>query len=66
MMAQFDHHWGILLSNRGPTTFHIHTIVPTPNGTPTATIYSASTTPLTTTGRGATFIRAHKARIATN
>jgi hypothetical protein len=32
IMAEFDHHSGILLSNTEPMTFHIHTIVRTPNG----------------------------------
>jgi hypothetical protein len=32
IMAEFDHHSGILLSNKEPMTFHIHTIVRTPNG----------------------------------
>jgi hypothetical protein len=32
VLIEFDHHSGILLSNEQPMTFHIHTIVRTPNG----------------------------------
>ncbi|WP_273735281.1 DUF3500 domain-containing protein [Mycolicibacterium septicum] len=32
ILAEFDHHSGILLSNKVPMTFHIHTLVRTPNG----------------------------------
>jgi hypothetical protein len=32
VLIEFDHHSGVLLSNEQPKTFHIHTIVRTPNG----------------------------------
>jgi len=31
-MAEFDHHWGVVLDNPTPERFHIHTMVRTPNG----------------------------------
>jgi hypothetical protein len=32
IIAEFDHHSGVFLSNEEPAKFHIHTIVRTPNG----------------------------------
>ena len=32
IMAEFDHHAGIFLTNEEPERFHIHTLVRTPNG----------------------------------
>jgi hypothetical protein len=32
IIAEFDYHWGVFLSNEKPAEFHIHTIVRTPNG----------------------------------
>jgi hypothetical protein len=31
-MIEFDHHSGVFLTNPEPATFHVHTIVRTPNG----------------------------------
>jgi len=32
ILIEFDHHSGVLLGNEQPQTFHVHTIVRTPNG----------------------------------
>jgi len=32
IIIEFDHHSGIFLANAEPESFHIHTIVRTPNG----------------------------------
>jgi hypothetical protein len=32
VMIEFDHHSGVFLTNPEPATFHVHTIVRTPNG----------------------------------